>query len=268
MGQLFSLQRATNNRIIVIEVKNNDPIGLLIPAFPGEISSVFARDHGPTYTRDQFVNIQQFPEIKNSDYFAFEYLSEAEWKNIVPVSFGLGECPEQEINNSPTNNCQYWLMKSEPRVYGISDLQGDKQTIWDGVRNYQARNFLREMKEGDLAFFYHSNTLEPGIVGLMQIVESNLVDPSQFDRNSEYYDPKSDLKLPKWQTVRVEFLQVFPNTIRLKSLREKFSGEELMIVRKCNRLSVIPVEEKVAQKILSMVDNPIRIKGFSRLGLS
>ena len=253
MAQPFSLQKATNGRIIVSEAKKGETMGLLISAFPRESYSAFSYDYGSTYTRDPFINIEQFPEIKDSDYFAFEYLSPNEWKNIIPVSTNELEDTKQEINNSPNNNCQYWLMKSEPQVYGISDLQRDKQTIWDGVRNYQARNFLREMKEGDLAFFYHSNTLHPGIVGLMQIIESNLVDPSQFDSNSEYYDPKSDLKSPKWQTVKVEFVQVFPKTITLKILKEKFSGEQLTIVKKGNRLSVIPVEEKVAQEILSMV---------------
>ena len=88
-------------------------------------------------------------------------------------------------------------MKSEPDVYGIADLKRDRVTIWDGVRNYQARNFLKSMQVGDLAFFYHSNTHPPGIVGLMQIVASQVVDPSQFDIAGEYYDPKSTLGAPR-----------------------------------------------------------------------
>ena len=78
----------------------------------------------------------------------------------------------------------YWLMKSEPSVYGIDDLKRDRQTLWDGVRNYQARNFMRSMQVGDRVFFYHSNTTPPGIVGLMQVVQANLADPTQFDLQS------------------------------------------------------------------------------------
>ncbi|WP_421658730.1 EVE domain-containing protein [Leptothermofonsia sp. ETS-13] len=85
----------------------------------------------------------------------------------------------------------YWLMKSEPSVYSIDDLKRDRTTIWDGVRNYQARNFLRSMQVGDLAFFYHSNAEPPGIAGLMKISTPDIVDPTQFDPKSKYYDEKS-----------------------------------------------------------------------------
>ena len=91
----------------------------------------------------------------------------------------------------------YWLMKSEPDLYSITSLQHDQKTVWDGVRNYQARNFLRQMQSGDLAFFYHSNTTPPGIVGLMRIVQGGLVDPTQFDAQSDYYDPKSSPDAPR-----------------------------------------------------------------------
>jgi predicted RNA-binding protein with PUA-like domain len=146
----------------------------------------------------------------------------------------------------------YWLMKSEPEVYSITHLQHQGETIWDGVRNYQARNFLRQMQEGDLAFFYHSNTNPPGIIGLMRIVKTGIADPTQFDPTSEYYDPKSSLESPRWQTVVVEFAQTFSNLISLSTLREKFSDEELMVVRQGNRLSVMPIPEAVAKKILAM----------------
>ncbi|MGV0029137.1 EVE domain-containing protein [Phormidesmis priestleyi] len=105
----------------------------------------------------------------------------------------------------------YWLMKSEPGVYGIADLKRDRQTIWDGVRNYQARNFLRSMQPGDLAFFYHSNTLSPGIAGVMKVVKSAVADPTQFDPDSQYYDAKSTQDSPRWQTVCVEFVEELPN---------------------------------------------------------
>ncbi|MHC5600083.1 MAG: EVE domain-containing protein [Nostoc sp.] len=146
----------------------------------------------------------------------------------------------------------YWLMKSEPEVYSIADLQQQSETIWDGVRNYQARNFLRQMSEGDLAFFYHSNTNPPGIVGLMRVVKKDIADPTQFEPKSKYYDPKSNSESPRWQTVVVEFVETFSNPILLSILKEEFSAEELMVVRQGNRLSVMPVPEAVALKILGM----------------
>lgn len=144
----------------------------------------------------------------------------------------------------------YWLMKSEPDVYSIADLRRDRQTIWDGVRNYQARNYLRQMKVGDLAFFYHSNTSLLRIAGLMKIVESDIVDPTQFDLESPYYDAKSHLDSPRWFTVKVEFVEEFTEVISLERLKLEFSPDELLVVKKGNRLSVMPVDEKVAKRIL------------------
>jgi predicted RNA-binding protein with PUA-like domain len=146
----------------------------------------------------------------------------------------------------------YWLIKSEPDVYSIADLKGDRTSIWDGVRNYQARNFLRQMSRGDLVFFYHSNTKIPGIVGLVRVVETGLADPTQFDMNSEYYDAKSQFDAPRWQTVKVEFIEEFAKLISLDELKQKFSADEILVVRKGNRLSVMPVSEVAAQKILKM----------------
>jgi predicted RNA-binding protein with PUA-like domain len=147
----------------------------------------------------------------------------------------------------------YWLMKSEPSVYSIADLARDKHTIWDGVRNYQARNFLRSMAVGDQAFFYHSNTKPPAIVGLMQISEANLDDPTQFDPKSKYYDAKSTPDHPRWQTVKVKFVQEFPTPISLDVLRQSFTPEQLWVVRPGNRLSVMPVAEAVARQILNLI---------------
>jgi predicted RNA-binding protein with PUA-like domain len=146
----------------------------------------------------------------------------------------------------------YWLMKSEPEVYGIQDLARDRQTIWDGVRNYQARNFLREMQIGDLAFFYHSNTTPPGIAGLMQIVQTGIDDPTQFDPSSKYYDPKSTKDKPRWQTVQVEYGKEFASLITLDQLRQQFTPDQLWVVRQGNRLSVMPVEAAVAERILAI----------------
>lgn len=149
------------------------------------------------------------------------------------------------------DSSNYWLMKSEPDVYSITDLQKQHRTVWDGVRNYQARNFMRQMQPGDLAFFYHSNTNPPGIVGLMRVVKANIPDPTQFDPKSEYYDHKSTLDAPRWQTVMVEFVEVFTHPLELSTLKAKFSADELILVRKGNRLSIMPVAENIAQKILS-----------------
>jgi predicted RNA-binding protein with PUA-like domain len=147
---------------------------------------------------------------------------------------------------------RYWLMKSEPDVYSIDDLQRDKTEIWDGVRNYQARNFLKEMELGDLAFFYHSNTKPPGIVGLMKVVETQVVDPTQFDQSSKYYDPKSTPENPRWQTVTVGYIETFKAAITLNQLKETFEPDELWVVRRGNRLSVMPVDEAVATRLLEI----------------
>lgn len=147
---------------------------------------------------------------------------------------------------------RYWLMKSEPDVYGIDDLQRDGQTLWDGVRNYQARNFLQEMKKGDRVFFYHSNTKPPGLVGLMTIVAENVVDPSQFDPQNPYYDPKSSPDKPRWHTVKAEFCDRFAEMIPLDRLKTEFSPDELWVVRRGNRLSVMPIDAAVAHKLLQL----------------
>ncbi|MGF1518916.1 MAG: EVE domain-containing protein [Nodosilinea sp.] len=146
----------------------------------------------------------------------------------------------------------YWLMKSEPDVYSIEDLKRDRTEIWDGVRNYQARNFLSSMSLGDKAFFYHSNTKPPGIVGLMEIVGINVTDPTQFDSASRYYDSKSSLEKPRWYTVTVGYVETFKTAITLDNLREAFTPEDLWVVRRGNRLSVLPVEDAVAERLLKI----------------
>lgn len=146
----------------------------------------------------------------------------------------------------------YWLMKSEPDVYSIHDLARDQTELWDGVRNYQARNFLTSMAVGDWAFFYHSNTQPPGIVGLAKIVEANVVDPTQFDPDHKYYDPKSSPDKPRWRTVVVGYGETFPTEISLDQLKAAFTPEEFWVVRRGNRLSVMPVEDAVAERLLAM----------------
>ena len=143
----------------------------------------------------------------------------------------------------------YWLMKSEPDVYGIDRLESEGVTIWDGVRNYQARNFLKSMTVGDLAFFYHSNTKPPGIVGLMKVIESQVIDRTQFDLDSDYYDPKSTQIAPRWHTVRVEFVSRFDRQIDLTELRDRFTPAEVLVVKQGNRLSVMPILDRIAEQI-------------------
>lgn len=144
----------------------------------------------------------------------------------------------------------FWLLKSEPDVYGIADLEREGETLWDGVRNYQARNFLRQMSVGDRAFFYHSNTKPPGIVGLMTVSATEQVDPSQFDPTSDYYDPRSQPDNPTWITVKLAFCDRFQPGLTLAALRTEFTAEDLLILRPGNRLSVTPVADLVAERLL------------------
>ncbi len=145
----------------------------------------------------------------------------------------------------------YWLMKSEPDAYSIQDLQKEGETLWDGIRNYQARNFMRSMEIGDQAFFYHSNTKPPGIVGLMEIIETNLIDPFQFDKSSKYFDKKSKRENPRWDCVKTKYICEFKNMITLKELSEAYTSEELTLVRKGNRLSIMPIKEGIALELLT-----------------
>ena len=151
----------------------------------------------------------------------------------------------------------YWLMKSEPSAYGIKDLEEEGNTIWDGIRNYQARNFMRSMKIGDQVFFYHSNCKPPGIIGFMEVIETGIVDPTQFDKSSKYYDPKSIKSNPRWDCVRLKYLFEFNKMLTLKELANKYSSEELKILQKGNRLSIIPVNKKIAKIILEDVGKSI-----------
>lgn len=141
----------------------------------------------------------------------------------------------------------YWLMKSEPDVFGIEHLRQRPGQIepWDGVRNYQARNMLRDqMQVGDLAFFYHSNCKPPGIVGIMEIVRAGYPDPTQFDPDSDYYDPKSDPANPRWFLVDVQFRRQFQRVITLDELKSHPELADLAVVRKGNRLSINPVSKE------------------------
>ena len=148
----------------------------------------------------------------------------------------------------------FWLMKSEPDAYSIDDLQKDNITIWDGIRNYQARNFMRKMNIGDKVFFYHSNCKPPSIVGLMEVIEKDIVDPTQFNNSSKYYDSKSDPSNPRWDCVKVKFISKSKNKLSLPELKLMFNDEELLLVKRGNRLSIIPIKENIAKKLLLKIN--------------
>lgn len=148
----------------------------------------------------------------------------------------------------------YWLMKSEPDVFGIDDLKKVRIEPWDGVRNYQVRNMMRDdMRKGDLAFFYHSNCKIPGIVGMMTIVREAYPDPTQFDARSRYHDPKSDPAEPRWLAVDVRYKKKFRDVLPLQVLKAQRKLAQLPLVRRGNRLSVMPVTRAQWEFILTLV---------------
>lgn len=148
---------------------------------------------------------------------------------------------------------QYWLMKSEPGEYSIDDLKRDKVEPWDGVRNYQARNMMRDdMKKGDSAFMYHSNCNEIGIVGIMTVARESYPDHTAFDREDKHYDPKSDPENPRWFMVDVRYKRKLKRTITLSELRQQKKLDGLQLLKPGNRLSVMPVSKKHWDHILSL----------------
>ena len=151
---------------------------------------------------------------------------------------------------------KYWLFKSEPEEFSIDDLKKkhSKTEHWDGVRNYQARNFMRDdMKIGDLGFFYHSNCDVPGIVGIVEVAREGYVDHTAFDPDDKHYDPKSDPDKPRWFMVDVKFVERFPDTISLQELKTNPKLADMRLVQKGNRLSVMPVEKIEWNAILKMI---------------
>lgn len=139
---------------------------------------------------------------------------------------------------------RYWLIKSEPSSYSIDDLKRDKSTLWEGVRNYQARNFMmKEMKLGDVALFYHSNADPPGAAGVAEISGLAEPDPTQFDASDGHHDPKAAPSKPIWYCVRVKFKQKFAREVSLTELRSRKDLEKMVLLQKGSRLSVQPVTE-------------------------
>ena len=149
----------------------------------------------------------------------------------------------------------YWLLKSEPNAYSIDDLMSEpKQTEhWDGIRNYQARNFMRDdMKKNDQAFFYHSNCDEPGIVGIVEVVREAYPDYTALEPKSKYYDPKSSAENNRWVMVDVKFKQKFVRTITLKELKDNRKLTDMRLVQKGSRLSIMPVTKKEWEIIIAL----------------
>jgi predicted RNA-binding protein with PUA-like domain len=150
-----------------------------------------------------------------------------------------------------------WLMKSEPDVYSYADLERDGRTPWDGVRNYQARNFMRdEMAVGDRILYYHSNTQPPGVVGVAEVASEPYPDPTQFDEASRYHDPKASREAPRWMLVDVAPVRRLPRTVTLAEIKADPELTELPLVRRGNRLSVMPVGEAEAERILALAERP------------
>ena len=139
---------------------------------------------------------------------------------------------------------RFWLMKSEPNSYSIDDLKRDKSTLWEGVRNYQARNLMKEMKVGDDVLFYHSSVEPPAVVGLAEVSSLAEPDPTQFDTGDSHYDPKALPADPIWQCVRVKFKEKFARPVTLPELKTRKELKDMMLLRKGSRLSVQPVTEK------------------------
>jgi predicted RNA-binding protein with PUA-like domain len=151
----------------------------------------------------------------------------------------------------------HWLLKSEPATFSIDDLAArpKQTTAWDGVRNYQARNMLRDsMKKGDLAFFYHSSCEVPGIAGIVSVVKSGYPDETAFDRKHHHYDPESRPSDPRWYVVDVKFQRKFKRIVTLDDLRKHADNAlaELVLLRRGNRLSVTPVAKKDWDFILKL----------------
>ena len=149
---------------------------------------------------------------------------------------------------------RYWLMKSEPDVYSIDHLARDKSTHWNGVRNYQARNFMRDqMQIGDKVLFYHSNCEVPAIVGVAEVSKLAYPDPSQFDRKSKYYDDKSTHENPRWLNVDIRFMKKI-RPVTLAAMRDHKPLETMRILQRGNRLSITPVDPKEWKEVMAMAD--------------
>ncbi len=150
---------------------------------------------------------------------------------------------------------KYWLMKSEPDAYSIEDFKKEKACLWDGIRNYQARNFMiKEMSPGDSFLFYHSNCKPPAIVGLGEISKQAAPDPTAQDPKSKYYDPKSTAERPIWECVQVKYKKTFKNPLSLTEIKENLFFKDMLLVQRGQKLSIQPVSAKHFNKILKLTE--------------
>ena len=160
----------------------------------------------------------------------------------------------------PKRPVKYWLMKSEPDVYSIDHLARDGTESWEGVRNYQARNFMREMAVGDLALFYHSNAKPPGVAGICKIARSAYPDDTQFNKKSKYYDAKSKKEDPRWSMVDVTFVEKFSDEVSLQALKDDPALEAMRVIQKGSRLSAQPVDKAHFKRVLAMARAKTKVR--------
>lgn len=147
-------------------------------------------------------------------------------------------------------------MKSEPDTYPYDQLEKEGRTMWDGVRNYQARNFMRDdMRVGDEVLFYHSSTKVPGVVGVARVASEPYPDPTQFDAKSDYYDPKATEDEPRWYLVDIEPVERLPRLVSLEEMKADPELEGMTLLRRGNRLSVMPVEPEQVERVRQLASN-------------
>ena len=152
---------------------------------------------------------------------------------------------------------QHWLFKSEPDTFGYDRLEREKRTEWSGVRNFQARNFMKEMKRGDLGFFYHSSTKEPGIVGIVEVVREAYPDFTARERGGDYFDPRATDEKPIWEMVDVEPRERLPRFVPLAELRTNVDlAATMVLLKRGSRLSVQPVHVREWKIILAIAKKP------------
>ncbi|MBJ7539950.1 EVE domain-containing protein [Marinomonas transparens] len=147
----------------------------------------------------------------------------------------------------------YWLMKSEPDAFSIEDLHALNQSPWDGVRNYQARNFMRAMQTGDQVFFYHSSCPTPGIAGTARVCKEAYPDHSSWDPTSAYFDPKSTPEDPRWFMVDIEFVEKWQKVVTLAELKQSPALSDMILTKKGSRLSIMPVTQEEWDYIIKIL---------------
>lgn len=151
---------------------------------------------------------------------------------------------------------RYWLMKSEPEVFSIGDLKKKGSSLWDGVRNYQARNFMvQDMQPDDLVLFYHSSCEPPGVAGIAKVAKKAEPDPTQFDRKSPYFEPRAKKEKPVWFAATVSFVKAFPEVLPLEKIKAQSSLQDLPLLKRGNRLSIQPLTEAQFQQLVNLAEH-------------